>query len=99
MMSFAATCMDPEIIILSEVRERQILYDITYTWNLNKMIQMDSFTKEKQIYRHRNKLMVSKGEGKINQYFWISRYKLPYIKQTSNKSYSMAQGTIFNMLQ
>ena len=46
-MSFAATCLDPEIIILSEVRERQILYDITYTWNLNKMIQMDSFTKEK----------------------------------------------------
>ena len=28
--------MDPEIIILSEVsqKERQILYDITYMWNL-----------------------------------------------------------------
>ena len=28
-MSFAATWMDPEIIILSE-----LLYDITYIWNL-----------------------------------------------------------------
>ena len=33
-MSFAATWMDPEIIILSEVRERQITYDTTYMWNL-----------------------------------------------------------------
>ena len=35
MMPFAVTWVDPEIIILSEVsdRERQILYDITYMWN------------------------------------------------------------------
>ena len=36
-MPFAATWMDLEMIILSEVksdRERQI-YDITYMWNLN----------------------------------------------------------------
>ena len=36
-MSFAATWMDLEIVILSKVkseRERQISYDITYTWNL-----------------------------------------------------------------
>ena len=26
--------MQPEIIILSEVRKRQIPYDITYMWNL-----------------------------------------------------------------
>ena len=34
-MPFAVTWVDPEIIILSEVsdRERQILYDITYMWN------------------------------------------------------------------
>ena len=33
-MSYAATRMDPEIVILSEVRQRkQILYDITYMWN------------------------------------------------------------------
>ena len=44
-VSFAATWMDLEIIILSEVksqRERQIQYDITYMWSLkydrNKLI-------------------------------------------------------------
>ena len=34
-MSFAATWMELEIIILiKSERERQILYDITYMWNL-----------------------------------------------------------------
>ena len=34
-MPFAATWMDLEIIILSEVRrERQIPYDITHMWNI-----------------------------------------------------------------
>ena len=33
-MAFAATWMDLEITILSEVSQRQISYDITYMWNL-----------------------------------------------------------------
>ena len=33
-MPFAATWMQLEIIILSEVSQRQIPYDITYMWNL-----------------------------------------------------------------
>ena len=34
-MPFAATWMDLEMITLSEVsQKRQILYDITYMWNL-----------------------------------------------------------------
>ena len=28
-------------------RERQISYDITYMWNLKKMLQMNLFTKQK----------------------------------------------------
>ena len=32
-MAFAVTQRGLEIVILSEVRQRQI-YDITYTWNL-----------------------------------------------------------------
>ena len=32
-------------------RERQISYDITYMWNLKKMIQMNLFTKQKQTHR------------------------------------------------
>ena len=35
-MPFAATCMELETFILSEVsqKEKQIPYDITYIWNL-----------------------------------------------------------------
>ena len=33
-MPFAATWIHLESIILKEVRERQISYDITYMWNL-----------------------------------------------------------------
>ena len=35
-MTSAATWMGLEIIILSEVSQRQKLYDITYMWNLKK---------------------------------------------------------------
>ena len=45
-MPFAVMWMDLEIIILSEVRQRQISYDITYMWNLKKMIQMSLLTKQ-----------------------------------------------------
>ena len=33
-MPVSSICMDLEIIIQSEVRQRQISYDITYMWNL-----------------------------------------------------------------
>jgi len=33
-MPFAATWIDREITLLSEVREREISYDISYVWNL-----------------------------------------------------------------
>ena len=35
-MPFAAAWMNLEIIIISEVRQRQISYDITYMWNVKK---------------------------------------------------------------
>ena len=54
-MPFAATWVDLEIVILSEVksdRERQIPYDITHMWNIIfKMIQINLFTKQKQTHR------------------------------------------------
>ena len=51
-MPFAATQMDLEIIILSEVNQREISY-IIYMWNLKKMIQMNLFAKQKQTHRLR----------------------------------------------
>ena len=33
---FIATQMDQEIILLSKITQRQVLYDITYIWNLIK---------------------------------------------------------------
>ena len=41
--------MKLEVIILSEVSERQI-YDITYMRNLKKIIQMNIFTKQKKTH-------------------------------------------------
>ena len=50
LMPFATTWMNLEILMLSEVRERQTSYDITSMWNLTKMIQMNVFTKQKQTH-------------------------------------------------
>ena len=73
-----------EITILSEVRERQLSYDITYMWNLkydrNELIQKTETHKHrKQTYDYQRG---SGGRGAgINQKFGFSRYKLLYIKQ------------------
>ena len=51
-MSFVATWIELEIIILSKSeRERQILYDIAYIWNLKYDTENLSI-KQKQIHRH-----------------------------------------------
>ena len=45
---FAATWMQLELLILSELKsdtERQIPYNIAYMWNLEKMVQINLFTK------------------------------------------------------
>ena len=63
-MPTAATWMDLEIIQLSEVSQTKtnILWYHLYVES-KKMIQMNLFTKQKQTHRHRNKLIVTKGEG------------------------------------
>ena len=49
-MSFAATWMELEITILTEMsdKKRQVLYSITYMWNQKqKKLQMNLFMKQK----------------------------------------------------
>ena len=69
-MPFAATWMHLETFVLSEVRERQISYDIIYMWTLKKRIPMNLCTKEKQIHRYSKQLLVTKrervGDGWVN---------------------------------
>ena len=63
-MSFVATWMDLEISYkVKKVRERQIVYDITYIWYLKYDInQLIYKTQTKTVIE--NKLMVTKGESK-----------------------------------
>ena len=64
-MPFAATWMNLEMIILSQLdRERQISYDIAYMWYLKKKMEMNLFIKWKQTHRlKKKKLWLPVGEG------------------------------------
>ena len=64
-MPFAAAWMGLEIIIISEVKskkERQLLYDITYMWNL-KYDTNEPIYETNKIMDVENRLVVAKGEG------------------------------------
>ena len=60
-MQFAATWMDLEIVILSEVRE--ISYDITYMWTLKRNYTNVLIYKTETDSDMENRLVVAKGEG------------------------------------
>ena len=62
-ISCAATWMDLEIIILSEVRERQISYDITYLWNLKKYTKELICKTEIDAQTSKTNLWLPKGKG------------------------------------
>ena len=57
-LSFAAAWMDLESIMLSEIRQWQILYDLIYMWNLKKQQQQKTKLTEKEI-----RFVVTRGRG------------------------------------
>ena len=62
-MPFAATWMDVEIFILSEVNQTKTSILCCHLHvESKKLIQMNLFTKQKHIQGHQNKFMVTKGE-------------------------------------
>ena len=85
-MPFAATSMNLEIIILSEINQsRRLIYNIAYVQNLKNMMQMTLFTKQKQT---QNKFMVIRSEryGRgVDWEFGIDMYTLLYLKQVTIK--------------
>ena len=65
-MSFAATWMDLEINVLSEVSgERHIPYDITYMWNLKKWYKWTYLQNRNSLVG----LMVDSGRAYAKEYF------------------------------
>ena len=62
-MPFAATWMDLEIIILSEVSHRQISYDITYMWNLKYDTNELIYKTETDSQTEKTNLWFPKGKG------------------------------------
>ena len=63
-MPFAATWIDLEVIILSEVSqtEKDKYYDIICMWNLKKLYKLTYLQNRNRLTDLGNKLMVTKGE-------------------------------------
>ena len=84
-MSFAATWMDLEIVTLSEVREREISYDIPYMWNL-KRNYTNSYLQNKNKLIEQSYNCQGKGlGGEIVREFGKFMHTLLYLKWITNK--------------
>ena len=72
-MLFAATCMDPEIITLSKVSQRQMSYDITHMWNLKHDIN-ELIYKTETDSDFKTKLTVTDGQYAHEKMLNITNY-------------------------
>ena len=82
-MPCAATWIDLEIVILSEVRE-EISYDIPCMWNLKRVIQMNLHTKQKEAHQLRKQTYGCGGGGIVRE-SGMDMYTLLYLKWITDK--------------
>ena len=61
-MPFVATWIDLEMIILSEVNQRQISYYIIYMWNMKKSYTNELIYKTERFTNTQSTRMVTQGE-------------------------------------
>ena len=91
-MPFAARQTDLEIIILSEVSQRQISYDTTYMWNLkydtNELIYKTEIDSQTQ----KTNLWSPKGKGGEREIRSMGLTFILYIKQINNKDLLCSTG-------
>ena len=77
---------DLEIIILSEVRKRQIPYDITYTWNLKYGTNEPIYKTQTDSQTQRTDLWLPRGGGRgMDWEFGVGRCKLLHTEWINNK--------------
>ena len=88
-MSLAAAGMDPETVILSEVSQREISYDVPYMQNLEKKLYRWTYLQNRNRLPYlENELTVTSGEmwreGIVRE-FGVDMYTRPCLKQITNK--------------
>ena len=83
-MTFAATWMDWETVILSKICQKEKGNTIWYHSRVKSKIQMNTSTKQKQTHRHREPTCGCQWEGRVVS-FGISRCKLFYVGWINNK--------------
>ena len=87
--------------IFSEVRQRQILLDITYMQNLKNNTHESIYKTEIDSQTQKTNLWLSKGKasgGGINQEYGISRYKLLYIKIDKQQEFTIQHRELIQYL-
>ena len=83
-------------------KERQISYAMTYMWNLKCDTNEPIHKTETDSQTSRTDFWLPRGScsgGGVEWEFGVSRCKLLYRKQISNKVLCVAQGAIFNILR
>ena len=94
---FAATWMNSEIVILNQLSQKDKYCVISLLCAIWNTTQMNLSTK--QTHSHREQTCGCQGRvGRMDLEFGVSRCKLLYIEWINNKSYYIAQGSVFNIL-